>query len=52
MSNSLKSIIHGGVSIIAFIIPFILISHSPILDYTIGGVLNAIYHFVLLQKAK
>lgn len=41
-----NKIIHLLASVVLFGIPLILASHSPALDVTLGGVLNAIYLFI------
>lgn len=39
----MNKIIHWVAAVVLFGIPLIISSHSPILDLTIGGVLNAVY---------
>lgn len=47
MPKALASLVHVVVLGLAWIIPFVLASHSPMLDVTISGVLTFVYtHFV------
>lgn len=50
MSNAYKSVLHGVVSVLLFAIPLALASHSPLLDLSVGGLLNAVYHFLVSKE--
>lgn len=39
----MSKVIHWAASVIFFVTPFIIASHSPSLDLTIGALLNAVY---------
>lgn len=39
----MNKVIHFVASILAFGIPFISMTHSPILDITIGAIINGVY---------
>jgi hypothetical protein len=52
MPNYLRSLVHGAVSVVLFAIPLALASHSPMLDLTLGGVLNMVYHFLVGYEAE
>lgn len=45
MTPTKKSILHAVAAVVLFSIPVILASHSPILDLTVGGILNLGYQF-------
>jgi hypothetical protein len=46
-----KPIVHGIVSIVLFAIPLALASNVPILDLTVGGILNTLYHWLVMETA-
>lgn len=41
-----NKIIHWIAAFVLFGIPLILATHAPVLDLTVGGVLNAVYLWV------
>jgi hypothetical protein len=47
MSNGQKSIVHGVVSAVLFALPLVINLNAPWESLTIGGVLNAIYHYLV-----
>jgi hypothetical protein len=47
MSNGTKSIVHGLVSVALFAIPLVINLSAPWESLTVGGVLNAIYHYLV-----
>lgn len=48
MNNTSKSLVHGAVSVLLFGIPLVLMSNNTGLDLTIGGLLTATYHGLLM----
>lgn len=41
-----NKIVHWVFAILAFGIPVLISTHSPVLDITVSGILNAIYLYV------
>lgn len=51
MSNLFKVIFHAIVMALLFAIPVLLAWHPAFLDYTVGGLLNAFYLWLISTKA-